>query len=736
MSLSQIRNFIDQLKTTYGHQVQSTSLRKKCIAAYYQKVLGQLDAILGTNKDEQVILTKFKQFLTENWLLVNGTLLSYTALPDSEITHLICDVAQYVVDETNKTQLETVEPLGIVKTLMPTVNTDSLDPNKYPHLGSWHDGKQWHTVTVDIKTILKTHILGREGLYLLSSQLLNELDVALAPKLSNPYYDVLNDHHKKEHVYVDENEYKRLAELNPLTSNVVDARNQYDLLANDQSNLLGQLRELLSQLYYNSKNAIGKEEYAGSGAYTAIPKFMEYYDKLNAKSKEKIPDGVKKEIATLIGHTANKEKIADIGSCLATRSTELNKSIFGHEVILSSISLTQDSKQELIKDAKQRLYTAKDTLKKEIIHRSSCDQLGLNEKLITTLGVELKIATLDDLTITQELSAQEIDSLLNNAEIKRQIVKVLSTMENLVVFSIETAPHRLTTIFNKIGMELSGQIKTTKDLAAWLVTLDIERTEIVLRAMQDRLSTIIKDVYNFQYAIAYLGVEQQTLLCNALKNLFPDMIKNFSDFSKVMQFSNHEQQLVLYHAYKDQLHDSISNLEFSDMMGFLDPGLRALMYETYKDKLVNNIAHVNDLCYVLKHLDAAQSTDFLTACKPKLSKIMKSGFDFTRIKNSLTPEQYISFLLEICKNGSADDISANNLNQAIEFIVPEQRALFYTALINQASTNVLSLLLIQLAHESQWDLVRQLCTTVDANQPAQQAVIMALNAATDAIRLK
>ncbi|MCH9744907.1 MAG: hypothetical protein K0U29_08275, partial [Gammaproteobacteria bacterium] len=130
-----------------------TTLRQRTIHAYKAHVLTALDEILSTEGQKPaVLLARLQRFLADNWRLIKGSMLSYTALPTDEITELLCDVANIVAQQSAEA--------AAINLLMPDIVTDSAG-EVMPDGSRFFDLDQ-----CDIKQVLKTHIELFEGKYL------------------------------------------------------------------------------------------------------------------------------------------------------------------------------------------------------------------------------------------------------------------------------------------------------------------------------------------------------------------------------------------------------------------------------------------------------------------------------------------------------------------------------------------------------------------------------------------
>ncbi|MDA9272294.1 hypothetical protein N9Q05_02820, partial [bacterium] len=224
---------------------------------------------------------------------------------------------------------EVIALYNSIKLLMPTVSLVSF-ANDYPDLEA------------DF-TVLNTHVLGDQGLYLMPVKLLTEFNLsAEAIKLQNPYFDPLI-HPVTAHYFDNLNteECQRMISHSTLTQAVWNAKQEYELLTNDTSHLLGHLKQLCQKLGFNAVGRMGTETNAGNGAYPAIINFFSYYKKLAATEINKIPKGLQKEINLLFELVTNPKKNIDatknIDTCIDTRRTYLITEMTGHETLLSQI---------------------------------------------------------------------------------------------------------------------------------------------------------------------------------------------------------------------------------------------------------------------------------------------------------------------------------------------------------------------------------------------------------------
>lgn len=234
---------------------------------YCNEQLVYLTDVLESHSGLELSLV-LKEYLAKNWNLVKGTSLSYTALPQDEFTFLLCEIAQFVTEQIEHKD----KGVFAINYLMPGVYIESIAEEKYPHL----EVDDAHT----LKKILASHILGREGKYLIPVKQYAELaEQNDKPKQWINYYFAIEDH-QEEYALLNPEEYNRLARHSSASEALMDAVADYQLTLQQGGGLLIQLKRLCRLLQINSVDGIGEEESAGNGAYEAIFQFNEYYTRL------------------------------------------------------------------------------------------------------------------------------------------------------------------------------------------------------------------------------------------------------------------------------------------------------------------------------------------------------------------------------------------------------------------------------------------------------------------------
>src|SRR3990167_5096694 len=684
LSPKEFRQQIQQLRQPEVVAVGNLSLKDELIVQYNTTTLDKLFTAFQKEekeKDPEQLVKTLESFFQENWALINGTALCYTALPDSAITHLLCDIAIYVAEQEKKS------PIPV---LMPTICTD--------HFAS----SEKNITGFNPTEILKTHVLGREGKYLIPLRSLTQLTLQSdLEKINNEYYDV--DSHTKEIVYLSEDELSRLSEHSDAAKAVLDCKKQYVQLSTNADNLLGRLNKLIQLMVFNSSHGgIGTAEIAAKGGMIAVADFFDYYNQLPNAIKEKIPPTVQNEIEVLRSFTvpiqqkdASGElvfddkgrpvmalKNADIGSCLGTRSAELKKAIAGHETELLNLQLSDEIKQKfnqaLEEKFKESVHHLK-TLLDENKYKHGVDKLGITKQLIEALKVEFRLNSAEDLALFNHLSCNEIKEILTLPNAATTIVTAIGSIENLVIFIINTNTEKLSILLTGIQSTLIRRIiKDSTDLSATLISLDSEKTKVVVTALKDQFPALITTAYSFRSMLRDLTPEQHTVVFTALKDRLPALITTAADFSNALCYLTPEQRTVVFTAFEDRLPTLITTVhDFHDVLYYLTLEQRTAIYTALKDRLPTT---ADDFGFVLSFLTPEQRTAVFTALEDQLPTFIKTASGFGFVLSFLTPGQCTAVCTALKDQLPTLITTADSFRSMLRDLTSEQRTAVFTAL--------------------------------------------------------
>ena len=683
MRIPSIQNLRQGLDTLQAHLLPLSevaggqlSLKEGAIFRYMSSVLDELKPVLLQSDnpnldtgDAQAQLESFKGFITKNWTLINSESVCYTALPDHDITKLLCDLTEYVVAKQNK--LTPQSPISPIQLLMPTVNTEHSedDPNTQTR----------NLTKLDLRTVLKTHVLGVRGLTLIPVATL--LDVSITSELTkipNAYHDVTE--HPEDLGILNEQVVARLFSYSDLTRSLLNLREQYAHLNNESQTLLSHLQTLIRALLVNSSHGgIGTAEVAAKGGMIAVAQFFEYYNKLTAEQKEAVPktvldelnllkkyaesDGIDKDAqgnpilvdATRKDKDGNEFTVkvpkaiirnADIGSCLGTRKADLEIAVNANLAQLENIGISDTQKSEMLTKIRIDFETTQASLKDQLMRQTAnsatpffgYDALPVTAKLLIDLNVSFNPNTPDDLAFLKQLSADEIKALCLLPNAKDKIVTAIGTLENLVIFILDMLVNTLGVLFEEIKLSLTQHIvQTPKDFSGTLISLNTDQYQIVARILA---SDCIKTATDFKNALYHLSADQRTVVYEALKDRLPGMIQTANDFKNVLFCLSADQRTAVYEALKDRFPGMIQTAnDFKNVLSCLSADQIIAVCEALKDRLPGIIQTAGDFYDVLCTLSENQRTVVYEALKDCLPGMIQTTDDFYRVFFFLSAEQ-------------------------------------------------------------------------------------------------
>lgn len=595
------------------------NLESKVLLKYSQQTLNQLTAILNKSQTPERLIAQLELFLWDHWRLVQGTMLSYTALPHHEVTAILVAVAQYLAQEKNKIKSKADIPAASVKLLMPTVNTESVSDD-YPSLEPIFDEVQGEWVDVDLANVLQTHSLSTQGVSLLPVRLFAALDMGIdSQQIINPYFDY--KHHAADTAYLHDDEYERLSQHSLLTKAIFEAKKNYETLLSDQNNLLGHLRELCLKLIFNSVQVAGRELDASGGAYAAILEFNAYYQQIGVEEQHKIPRRLKLKIESLIRLISeplfNRENTQQGETCVVVIRRSLVDAMAGCERELSVIGLQGENKAERLSQAKVQL----DSCQKELLKRlnqgeyAGQDNWGLTLPLMTHLELDFSIRSDSDLKTVQTLSNTAIKDFFRHQTLQKQWAYQLRLSENLVNFCMGMAPATLKSLLILVAQELSQSVlRSPRDVLALLTGLDTARCQLVCDTLKLVFHQILNSADRVDNVFRYLEPERRTLVCHAIFDPIDvnlsSLMTSAGDFRDLLQHLNLEQRELIFVAVRHQIPRWIkSTSDFKTFLHNLNSQQRTQVYDMMKNSLPKMITESWDVANVLQYLNTGQRAE-------------------------------------------------------------------------------------------------------------------------------
>ncbi|MCE3044263.1 hypothetical protein [Legionella sp. 16cNR16C] len=697
-----IETIFPQLIDDFEAAGPAHTLHEKAIHAYTIHSFKLLRSVSQADNP----LAALEEALIENWKIITGNLLCYTALPNHSVTKIWCEAAKVVA--SNKPHSKNGEPANPLLFLIPSLQCVESVHEDYPCLIPVRN--QTNEWDMDLVHILSTHILNDAGTHLLPLRALLVLDEnAGIPTIYNPYID---DKTEPSSVEMNCNEIYRLAQHCFESQTIYESKQRLDALTLDNGNLLGQLNLLRQKMRENSVHGVGKELTAGQFFDKNIYDFLAWYDQMDNHSKE--PQEVRDFIDKVRGFTAPSVKAfdKDLIVKIINSADKLPSEIRDYINLLKPLVKMDQPNPDQLEQARQVIY---DVLSK----------LGFISKPTSTLVTPIPPTLAGSLTKLRKFAFKK-----NNQEDPNTCLKILGDQleklikkhapilskigisndkKQLLVAEVVQSFKDAKTLFKKklINQEaFNGQDKlnlSRKLLSYFSLKLSFTHPqdfEVLERLSEEEIASICSDkeitdsLLNSQnteslilFALttspaklnALLGALSQSLLDGEnkkLDRLTPLLIHLFSalDIEKCKGISEQIKQYFIKLCIQQ-------SSRFSGFMRKLSSDKQVAILDSIREELPKFINTSSSFCkiYSLRILkDTPQKQALFDDMKQRLPRLPKNIGEFTQLYNTLSPAHQTLIFPQGLKE-KIDNIK--NLNSFIKI---------YASLNSEEAANLLS----------------------------------------------
>ncbi len=520
---------IDTIKSLEAFSQQFTAhgdetIKQRAYKAYMEEVIKQLQTIrqrLQCVDSAEDYAKAIEMVLGEIWQRTKGTLLSYTALPESEATRQLTILAVAVAH--HRCAKPTI--IEVMSLLMPGVVMTSMLTPEEVGLVDLAPLPRFKANVNDALRFFKTHVLSHSARFVIPVWYLLDDKAMAAKKRVNYFFDY--QHHRPEDAFIDEMDIARLAQHSSWSLSLTAAKRHYQLLKSEDTHLLGQLLRLSAELYANSCEGVGREEVAGRGGNVAIGLFLRYYQRLGREISSQLPQALLTEIDKLercyhFVDEDGKPRIAHIETCLATRRTALLQAIDGHESCLAAVTINQEDKVIELEQALLAVKRVKQQCAQALLRGTyrGDDKLPLTMPLIHHYKLSLTVKSFRELMFLMDsLSHQELSLCLasDDAALKLNWVEAIDSLENLLMFIVSLSNEKL-----KLVLAL---LKETLKLTLPLIARDYYT---LLKIINNDKKRILIEALNLVDEEILARPHAQTVLVYALKE--PALFKLLLDY--------------------------------------------------------------------------------------------------------------------------------------------------------------------------------------------------------------
>lgn len=675
-------------------------------------------------------------FLKKHWDTIKGSMLCYTDQRNHPATKFLCALAIALAHHKDKPELA-------LEILMPGLCTESQYSGSFDDLDKLPVDKD--EAFIHIKKILATYVT----MSIADSQRCYLIPVSIFARNQNhsvkqgEQYRVIHiedDKHKIQNPYcdtyvspgdafLDDLTLKRLALHNEYIVNLCEAKKSYDAIASNQDTLLGQLNQLISHLMHGSAHSgRGEQKVAADSAFLAIHRFNEYYQKINPEQKS----GIKKELRDKIDEMLQLaspqyvdgqyvDQTAKMESCVGLQGENLRALVNTNQERLAAITLSGESCERMLQEQKDIYKRSQEALNNPQNQVGAYDVHGrISKKVLDLLKLKPdKLITNDEqLKSFMRLAVSQIEELCQDPKVAQQIVIVINSLENLIVFITGNDTQKIQVVFKYIAAELFNKqiIKLAdidddqldqlvhrnapphrgiKNLYRLLQPLTALQCRAVFEGLKGELFKILNKLHEpyivFEIILEQLTSEQRQAVLDSVMDRIGDITKNAWGFNKVLNLLTPEQCKTVYNVLTENpiFYGAIKNgFNLHQVLEYLEPAERTAVYNSIKNRVREIMMWEKNQPFkyfyqALQFLTPAQCKEICDELKDDLNQIIKNAFNFSEVLKNLPLEHRIPVY-----NGMANRLPklislVSDFCYVVEYLTPEQVEAVYNSAKHQ-----------------------------------------------------
>lgn len=580
---------------------------------------------LFNNANEQAIKPKLKEFLQKRWEAIRGTYLSYTSLPNSELTKSCCAIANYLA-ATDQAKTPAIA------FLMPSLK-------HFDHVVTGESLRD-----LPLEQAISLHVSSDNGESLIPLNLLTYLSFESDHRLfTNPY---IGDGTQPLSI----SEKERLIHYSDLTEGIVNSVQSYKEEAAAGSSLYSALEKLIAGFRKSGEHGlgVGTADEAGMGAHLARAEFLEYWKELTPSQKkiafevEGFKEAFEKEISN-----------PNFQDCVEVLAKKIEAIITENRKLFTQINLNENKKNYLLEKYEKKFQKSKDELtalcetdKHIASQNAGRDKLFLSAKQVKSWVKADDINNEDDvLLMMKNLRPHEIESIDEN--FKNKIIGALYDNKGLFNFLLNLDLDQLKAFTSVMSVKITDLLIASNSniiLANGINVLSDSAAEVFFRSAQNYfggdLSTILVVYDN-------LSESKQSIFMNQMIHTsLTALTEDVADFTNFMRRFPEKEKVNYYTVMQDKLITLVDeHYKFTDVMSVLPTDEKGAFYESMKKKLHKMIKNDSAVFIeLMSSLPELEQEDFFELTKKDLRGFVKNNFIVKCIYEILPEAKKTAFL--------------------------------------------------------------------------------------------
>ncbi|KTD42833.1 hypothetical protein [Legionella parisiensis] len=542
---------------------------------------------------------KLKQFLATRWQNIKKTYLSYTSTPNSPMTKICCEVANYLAEQSQLLSPNSAVPALLY--LMPFVNCSSDSQYNYIEINSYVDVRK-----LALTDIIKFYIIittDHNEDWLIPISLLKHIDISTSEELVEKI--LINPFTGKR---LSQKDIERLTHHSEITDVLMKSYSRFRFFSKKSSSLYSAIEFLIEGLRGGGEHALvhgGENGFAGIKAYLALEQFRNYWKTLSVEQQKKARGN--RKLNSALTEAILNPSWRD--SCVESLAEFLTRALADDKGELTSICLDKTKIDSLLVTYKEDFDLYKKSLEDALDKRVAYD------------GREIL-----------PLSSSQVMEIDKNSIQNSQDVLIL--LKDLDLRSISKLCKR----FKKT---IAASIGNLNGLAEVLIGLNEEQIFILTRIMAHRFTKRLNSD-EFIALIDFLNEERANAFLQGLgKRVLNYMKFNDEDF---MSLQPSKRIIVWNNIHKELLSLSISISAIQEIASALPLQQRGIYFNNVKNKLIELSTDLLCCFHILNLLSEEHQKAYLEAMWPELIKFVADITHFMMLLSVIEGENKAEYL--------------------------------------------------------------------------------------------
>ncbi|MCE0722040.1 hypothetical protein [Legionella resiliens] len=581
--------------------------------------------------------TKLKQFLATRWQNIKRTHLSYTSTPNSPMTKICCEVANYLAEQSPLRSLNRAVPALMF--LMPFVNCSSGTYN-YIEVNSYEDISK-----LALNDIVKFYIVitnEHNEDWLIPVSLLKHIEVSTSEELVEKI--LINPFTGK---CLSQTDIERLTHHSETTEVFMKSYYRFRSLSKKSSSLYSAIEYLIEGLQEGGEHALiqrGVNGFAGVKAYLALEQFRNYWEKLSPEQQKKARGN--RELNSALNEALLNPNWRD--SCVESLAESLMRALAGDKGELTSICLDKTKIDSLLMTYKQDFDLYKKSLEdvldkrveydgREILPLSSSQVMEIDENSIQN--------SQDVLILLKDLDLQSIAILCSR--LKKTIVASIGSLNGLANVFIGLNEQQII-IFTRIMARQFPKLLNSDEFIALIDFLNEEKADAFLQGLGKRIWKFIK--LNDEEFMRLRPCKRIIVWNNIHKELLAISI-SISTIQDIASALPPQQIGIYFNNVKSKLIELSTDLLFCiQILNILPEEHQKTYLETMWPKLVKFVANITHFMMLLSVIQGENKTEYLNKMEYRLVDITRDHGELEKIFWVLPKDKKEKYLKDMKEN--------------------------------------------------------------------------------------